>query len=789
MNTATGVTLLTNGTEWIVKGTPTELNATLAGIKFMPNANWDQNFTIAVTVNDGMSPIVTGMKQVTVTPVNDPPLATNLSAPEELIEDAAPFTLNRIVITDVDSPVVTATLTLGNRAAGGLSTATSHGVTATFDGVVWRASGAVDDVNTLLAGVVFSPGANWDQNVTITTTVSDGVNLPLTGSKWVTVNPVNDPPVDLILSANTIAENTDSSVGSLIGIFSTTEVDTVEQVTYSLVGGADEKRFLLGGTSNDQLILKNEKIDYESQSSYAVTVRVMDSGGLSLDKSFLIQVLDVNEAPVDLRLEAVPLTENLDTSAGYSVGRLVATDVDVGDPMHYSVIGGRDGAKFSIGGDRLLLSDGKLDYERQSGYEVTVRVMDLAGAYRDETFLVEVINVNEQVVVLPVTTPVTAGNGVIEKEPVAVTQVVLSPPSPSPSPILPVPVEVTPVSSEPAPSPSEVVQSYQTSPDPVSKAVGGVLERVGHGENIGQAELIATMEKNGAQPEQVMEALKAFVLVQKEARTELFSGALQELNQQNWGNVFDDELDQPRRVIPDWFPQLSGERIALLIGINRYQEPIPSLNTPLNDVNVIGAILQSRGYQVIILPDANYRTVIDSFRAVGEKIGEHQDLLVYYAGHGYMKEDTKTGYWLPSDAKPGSANKWISTRHLSDFLGKVKARHTMVVSDSCFSGSLTREYSLANESVGLTRKQIDSKRSVMMMSSGGEEPVLDGGGDGHSVFAFRLIQSLKEMESGKSGFDLFQNIRSAVKERSPQTPQYGAMLSAGHEPGGEFFFK
>ena len=59
---------------------------------------------------------------LTVAAVNDAPTATNLSAAETYTEDTA-LNLINIVVSDVDSANVTATLTLSNVAAGSLSTA------------------------------------------------------------------------------------------------------------------------------------------------------------------------------------------------------------------------------------------------------------------------------------------------------------------------------------------------------------------------------------------------------------------------------------------------------------------------------------------------------------------------------------------------------------------------------------------------------------------------------------------------------------------------------------------
>ena len=74
---------------------------------------------------------ITGTKAFTGIAVNDAPTATNLSAAETYTEDT-PLNLIDIVVSDVDSANVTATLTLSNPAAGSLSTATSGAVTSTY---------------------------------------------------------------------------------------------------------------------------------------------------------------------------------------------------------------------------------------------------------------------------------------------------------------------------------------------------------------------------------------------------------------------------------------------------------------------------------------------------------------------------------------------------------------------------------------------------------------------------------------------------------------------------------
>ena len=140
-----------------------------------------------------------------------------------------PLYLIDIVSCDVDICNVTATLTIDDLTAGSLSVATSNAVISTWTpGTgVWRASGALADVNVLLAGVTFNPAQDYNADFNIATSVDDGVNPAETGSKAMTGTAVNDPAA-LDLDAN------DSS-GSLGADFDTmfTEVAGAEAIAHA----------------------------------------------------------------------------------------------------------------------------------------------------------------------------------------------------------------------------------------------------------------------------------------------------------------------------------------------------------------------------------------------------------------------------------------------------------------------------------------------------------------------------------------------------------------------------
>ncbi|MBK7365829.1 MAG: hypothetical protein IPI97_12795 [Nitrosomonas sp.] len=88
-------------------------------------------------------------------------------------------------------------------------------------------------------------------------------------------------------------------------------------------------------------------------------------------------------------------------------------------------------------------------------------------------------------------------------------------------------------------------------------------------------------------------------------------------------------------------------------------------------------------------------------------------------------------------------------------------------------------------------KPIDilTKRSVVVMASGGDEPVADEGKNGHSIFAWYLMEMLRNVDSWEIGTTVFEQIQSHVMKSFPQTPQYGAAISAGHQAGGDYLFE
>lgn len=234
--------------------------------------------------------------------------------------------------------------------------------------------------------------------------------------------------------------------------------------------------------------------------------------------------------------------------------------------------------------------------------------------------------------------------------------------------------------------------------------------------------------------------------------------------------------------------QPTARRIALLIGNSKYMHPIPPLETPPHDVDRVAASLRQKlGFEVRVLRNASKADMVRAIAALAREARPADSVFVYYAGHGYLMDDTNMGYWIPVDGSVKTAVQWISNTDISKLLAAIPARQLMLVSDSCFSGTLAREQGV--RSATGSRDDVLRKRSVLVLSSGGEEPVSDEGREGHSIFAWHFLRSLEQLGSTTIGFDVYRVVRKGVSEDYPQQPQYGAVVSAGHEAGGEYLFE
>ena len=233
-----------------------------------------------------------------------------------------------------------------------------------------------------------------------------------------------------------------------------------------------------------------------------------------------------------------------------------------------------------------------------------------------------------------------------------------------------------------------------------------------------------------------------------------------------------------------------GDYHALVIGNNDYRD-LTDLETAKGDAEAVAVLLAERyGFEVEVLINATRYDIISALGALRAALTETDNLLIYYAGHGALDVDSDEGYWLPVDAERDNVANWLSNATITSQIKAMRAKHVMIIADSCYSGKLTRGAETAIKTGGersawLTR--MAARRSRTALTSGGLEPVLDAGGGGHSVFAKALLEALGENTRVLDGQSLFDAIKRPIVVNADQTPEYADVRKAGHD-GGDFLF-
>ncbi|MBN2214164.1 MAG: caspase family protein [Bacteroidales bacterium] len=226
---------------------------------------------------------------------------------------------------------------------------------------------------------------------------------------------------------------------------------------------------------------------------------------------------------------------------------------------------------------------------------------------------------------------------------------------------------------------------------------------------------------------------------------------------------------------------------ALLISVSEYEDPeITDLEQPMKDGLKLKEVLTGKYLftlkNIKWLQNPTREEMIVAFDNLSKTITRDDNLLIYFAGHGYWDKNLEVGYWLPSDSKKSNPANWFANSTIRDYVGGIRAKHVLLISDACFSGGILKTRSpFSDASPGVTRLYNMPSRKAMTSGTLNEVP-------DESVFMKYLI---KQLEQNKDRFltseQLFTTIKPAVMNNSETTPQYGTIQSAGDE-GGDFIF-
>lgn len=229
---------------------------------------------------------------------------------------------------------------------------------------------------------------------------------------------------------------------------------------------------------------------------------------------------------------------------------------------------------------------------------------------------------------------------------------------------------------------------------------------------------------------------------------------------------------------------------ALIIGISNYANSnvdLPNLDQPTKDAARLADLLVKKytfeRENIQLLNNPTRSEIINSLDNLAENVSDKDNVLIFFAGHGYWDKSKEFGYWLPSDAQPKDKSLWIANSTLKDYLGVIKSKHTLLIADACFSGSIFKTRAAEPTSTLVKFNELYKDKSRKALTSGNLTTVPD-----KSIFIEFLI---KKLDDNNDVFlhsrALYTRMYEPISNNTTTHPQHGVIQDVGDD-GGDFIF-
>ena len=336
-------------------------------------------YTVIVNVSDGKGDNASITVTIKITDVNEPPMFTvGNSTTRSIAENTASGINIGNPITATDPESGTLTYGLGGTDADAFSIDNKTGQLKT--------KGVLD--------------YETKPSYTVIITVDDGYAASTSITVTIKIIDVNEPPVFTEGNSTTrsIVENTASGINIGNPIAATDPESGT--LTYGL-GGTDADAFSIDSKTG-QLMTK-AALDYETKSTYTITITADDGKGGNASITVTINITDIYEQPVNnapVFTEGNSTTRSIteNTANGINIGSpIAATDAD-GDTLTYGLGGtDADADAFSIDSKTgQLMTKAALDYETKSTYTITITADDGKGGNASITVTINITDIYEQ---------------------------------------------------------------------------------------------------------------------------------------------------------------------------------------------------------------------------------------------------------------------------------------------------------------------------------------------------------------------------------------------------------
>ncbi len=259
-------------------------------------ADFNGSDSFAFMINDGTATSAPATVSISVTPVNDAPVASGQSV--TIAEDATVAVT--LAGSDVDGDALTYTVEI---------------------------SPAQGTLSGTAPNLTYTPALNYHGPDSFTFKANDGAADSAPATVSITVTPVNDPPV---IADQTISLDENSPYGITIGFVQASDPDAGDTLTYRITGASVPGVFGILTSTGELSIVDNAPLDFETTPVFTLSVEAKDAAGLAATATVTVRLTDVDEAPVAI---AQSLTTDEDVALELNLG---GTDPE-GAPLTYTI--------------------------------------------------------------------------------------------------------------------------------------------------------------------------------------------------------------------------------------------------------------------------------------------------------------------------------------------------------------------------------------------------------------------------------------------------------------------
>ena len=267
------------------------------------------------------------------------------------------------------------------------------------------------------------------------------------------------------------------------------------------------------------------------------------------------------------------------------------------------------------------------------------------------------------------------------------------------------------------------------------------------------------------------------------AETQTITIHVEQLRKKKGGNKLhlNQTKDKPKQV-----------NYLLLLGVSQYIN-WSSLNTPKKDAQDLKQILITKyGFDendVFELYDEQFTKPnligkIDEINSLTRDFGEgHDNLIIFYSGHGYLGNHSQRGYWVPASAQEDQVEAYIPIYKIKQYIKEFSnIKHIFVIVDACFSGAF-----FTNDVAKDAAQTPKYPKSRWVLTSSNINKANDGKRGENSPFMKVLLKHLREYQG--ASLNIEHLIDQVKNEDRDQTGYKGQRLLGVGDEGGIFLLK